>query len=115
MKTHDGICYIDKEIEYRKYLKECCMRFGYTLDSLRCILYLLKMIDSQTENLDGLINRIKHLYHITLQSKDIKERMTLSTFHSAKGLEFENVYIRDLIEGDFLYANSISSFSKGKI
>ncbi|HHV38541.1 MAG TPA: ATP-dependent helicase [Tepidimicrobium sp.] len=115
MNPHKGIRYIDDKLEYGKYLKECCMRFGYTLDSLRNILYLLKMIAAQTKTLSEFIERIEELEHVTHQSKKLKDGVNLSTIHSAKGLEFKDVYMIDLIEGDFPYTNSIADFNKGNI
>ena len=115
MDPHKGIHYIDEKLKYGDYLRESCMKFGHTLDSLKDILYFLKMISSKTKDLNELIGRIKYLKYLTLQSKNIKNGVNLSTIHSAKGLEFKNVYIIDLIEGDFPNANSIDDYDKGNI
>ncbi|NLJ77761.1 MAG: ATP-dependent helicase, partial [Tissierellia bacterium] len=115
MKPYKAIHYIDDRLEYGGYLKECCMRFGHTLDSLRNILYILRMISSQTETLNELVVRIEHLKHISHEAKKTKTGVNLSTIHSAKGLEFQDVYMIDLIEGDFPYSTSISDFEKGDI
>lgn len=41
--------------------------------------------------------------------------INLSTIHSAKGLEFDRVYIIDLVDGDFPSTNSIENYNKGDI
>ena len=115
MKPYDGIIFIEKELEYTDYLRESCMKFGHTLDSLKTILYYLKIIASNVENLIEFRGRLKFLEYLSAQSKNNMNAITLSTIHSAKGLEFENVYIIDLIEGDFPNATSIDEFNKGNI
>ena len=115
MKPYDGIIFIEKELEYTDYLRESCMKFGHTLDSLKTILYYLKIIASNVENLIEFRGRLKFLEYLSAQSKNNMNAITLSTIHSAKGLEFENVYMIDLIEGDFPNATSIDEFNKGNI
>ena len=111
----EGICYIEKNLEYEDYLRESCMKFGHTLDFLKSILHFMKIIASKTKDLNEFVGRLKYLEYLCTQSKNIKSGITLSTIHSAKGLEFENVYIIDLIEGDFPNTNSIDEFQKGNI
>lgn len=115
MKPYDGIIFIEKELEYTDYLRESCMKFGHTLDSLKTILYYLKIIASNVENLIEFRGRLKFLEYLSAQSKNNMNAITLSTIHSAKGLEFENVYMIDLIEGDLPNVTSIDEFNKGNI
>ena len=115
IKPYDGICYIEKNLEYEDYLRESCMKLGHTLDSLKSILHFMKIIASKSKDLNAFVGRLKYLEYLCIQSKNIKNGITLSTIHSAKGLEFENVYIIDLIEGDFPNTNSIDEFQKGYI
>ena len=115
MKPYDGILFIEKKLKYEDYLRESCMTFGHTLDSLKTILFYLKIIAKEKENLDEFISRLKYLEYLTIQSKYNKNVLTLSTIHSAKGLEFEDVYIIDLIDGDFPNTTSIDEFNKGNL
>lgn len=115
MRPYEGICHIEENIGYEEYLRENCMKFGHTLDSLKTILHYMKIISSQTKDLNGLIGRLKYLEYLTTQSNKIKKGITLSTIHSAKGLEFDKVYILDLIEGDFPTTTSIDLFNRGKV
>ena len=112
---YDGISYIEKNLKYEDYLRESCMKFGHTLDSLKTILFYLKIIAKKTKNIDEFRTRLKYLEYLMRQSKKNNNAITLSTIHSAKGLEFENVYIIDLIEGDFPNTTSIDEFNKGNI
>ncbi|GFN35551.1 ATP-dependent helicase [Tepidimicrobium xylanilyticum] len=115
MNPYEGISFIEKSLGYGDYLKESHMRFGYTMDSLKTILNYLRMIASNTEGLKKFFTRLKYLEYLCNQSKNTKEGITLSTIHSAKGLEFNRVYIIDLIDGDFPTSSSIDAFKKGNI
>lgn len=114
LKPKDAISFIEYNLEYEKYLKENCMKFGYTYDTLKTTVYYLKLIAGKSESLNDLLNRLKHLEYLCRNSKNIKNAVTLSTVHSAKGLEFDRVYMIDLIDGDFPSVTSIESSEKGK-
>lgn len=114
MKPQDAINFIEYDLEYDKYLKENSMKFGYTYDNLKAILFYLKLIASNTENLDTFINRLNYLQNLCKNSRNVKNAVTLSTVHSAKGLEFDRVYIIDLVDGDFPSITSIENAEKGK-
>ncbi|QQY80222.1 DNA helicase-2/ATP-dependent DNA helicase PcrA [Keratinibaculum paraultunense] len=111
----EGISYIEKNLKYKDYLKESCIKSKYTIDTLMTMLYFLKIIASKVKNLNELTGRIRYLEYITNKSTENKDGITLSTVHSAKGLEFERVYIVDLIDGDFPSTTSIDNFLKGNI
>ena len=115
LKPFDAISYIEYNLEYEKYLKENSIKFGYTFDSLKTILYYLKQIAKETDDLEGLIYRLKYLESLCLNSRDVKEGLTLSTIHSAKGLEFDRVYIVDLVDGHFPSSSSIDLHQKDMI
>ncbi|WP_353092848.1 ATP-dependent helicase [Tissierella praeacuta] len=114
MNPTNAIDFIEHELEYEKYLKENSMKFGYTYDVLKTIMYYLKLIAKDSENLNELLSRLKYLEHLCRNSKNSKNAVTLSTIHSAKGLEFDRVYMIDLIDGDFPSASSIEASEKGK-
>ena len=66
---YDSILYIEKELKYEDYLRESCMKFGHTLDSLKTILFYLKIIAKK--NIDEF-GKIKILRIFNRQSKIIK-------------------------------------------
>ncbi len=111
----DSIEYIEYNLEYEKYLKENSIKFGYTYDSLKTIIYYLKLIAKETESLDELIDRLEYLESLCLNSRDVRDGITLSTIHSAKGLEFDRVYIIDLVDGHFPSSSSIDLHQKDMI
>lgn len=113
MKPYEGILYIEKNIGYEDYLRENSIKFGLTFNSLKNILTYLKIIAKPLGEIDELIDRLKYLNYIIYNSKKVKNGITLSTIHSAKGLEFTKVYIIDLIDGYFPTTNSIDEFKKG--
>ncbi|WP_229768541.1 ATP-dependent helicase [Tissierella pigra] len=110
----EAIRFIEYDLEYERYLKENSMRFGYTYDSLKTILYYLKLIANNTENLNELLNRLRYLDNLCRSSPNTKNSVTLSTVHSAKGLEFDRVYMIDLVDGDFPSSSSVDASEKGK-
>ncbi len=114
MRPEKAIDFIEYNLEYERYLKENSMKFGHTYDGLKTTLYYLKLIAQDTGNLDELISRLKHLENLCLNSRNLKDGITLSTVHSAKGLEFDRVYIIDLVDGSFPTSSSIEQFNKGK-
>lgn len=113
LKPVDAIEFIEKDLKYERYLKENSITFGYTYDSLKTILFDLKLIAQNTDDINEFLGRLKYLDYLISQSAKERNGVTLSTIHSAKGLEFKNVYIVDLIDGDFPTSNSIEDFDKG--
>ncbi len=114
MSPSDAINFIEYDLEYERYLKENSMKFGYTYDTLKTTIYYLKIIASNTDSLNELLSRLKYLEYLCKNSKYAKDGVTLSTVHSAKGLEFDRVYMIDLVDGDFPSISSIEAAEKGK-
>ncbi|MGO1468656.1 MAG: ATP-dependent helicase [Tissierella sp.] len=115
LNVKDAIDYIESNLEYGSYLKDNSVKFGYVYDNLSTLLFYLKMISSSCESLDELLIKLDSLKKLCANSHNNKEGIRLSTIHGAKGLEFENVYIVDLIDGNFPSANSIDDFENGDI
>lgn len=113
LKPKEAIEYIECDMEYDDYLKENSAKNGLTYENLKIMLFYLKLIAKRTDNLNEFVGRLKHLQHLCRNSSDNKNAITLSTIHSAKGLEFDNVFIIDLIEGDFPTISSIEAMEKG--
>lgn len=111
----EAIKYIEYYLEYDVYLRENAIKFGYTYENLNSILFYLKLISEECEDLNDLIGRLKHIQYLCSNSSNNKDTITLSTIHSAKGLEFENVYMIDLVDGEFPNSLSIESFNKGEL
>lgn len=114
MAPAEAIGFIEHTLEYEKYLKENSMKFGYAYDVLKTTLYYLKTIANNTNTLNELLDRLRYLENLCKNSRSNKNAVTLSTVHSAKGLEFDRVYMIDLVDGDFPSASSIDAAERGK-
>lgn len=101
MKPKDAIKYIEDTLEYGEYLKENSKKYGMTYDTLKTMLFYLELIAKGNDNLSEFIGRLNHLQNLCSNSKTNNDAVVLSTVHSAKGLEFERVYMIDLTEGEF--------------
>ncbi|MBP3965802.1 ATP-dependent helicase [Paenibacillus lignilyticus] len=89
------------KLGYEKALEKMCERLGFRKENLIGILNTLEDIAIGLETLEDFANRLKYLEAVMKASKRNKSAnaVTFSTLHSAKGLEFERVYIIDLIDG----------------
>lgn len=101
---------IRKDLGYEDSLEYISEHNGYNKDALFDILNTLEIIAESTNSMVEFANRLKELETLMRNSKFNKNKnvVTFSTFHSSKGLEFETVYMIDLIDG------IIPSKSKGK-
>ncbi|WP_134702943.1 ATP-dependent helicase [Ammoniphilus sp. YIM 78166] len=97
----EAIQVIRKRLGYEKALEKMCERLGFRKEYLIGILNTLEEIANGLESLEEFARRLRHLESVLKSSKSRKGQnvVTCSTFHSAKGLEFERVYMIDLIDG----------------
>ena len=66
------------------------------------VLEILEEIGSYCKNISEFINKINNLQDVIKNSSENKNaKITLSTIHSAKGLEYDYVYLIDNIDGEF--------------
>jgi DNA helicase-2/ATP-dependent DNA helicase PcrA len=92
---------IRDRLGYEKALEKMCERFGFKKEYLIGILNTLEEIADTLETMEAFASRLKHLESVLKTAKSRKGQNTVmfSTFHSSKGLEFERVYMIDLIDG----------------
>lgn len=92
--------YIRVDFGYEKVLKNMADQFGFNLDSLMDVLNVLEMIAEHTPTMRDFAARLKELEALAKSSYVKKPgAITLSTLHSSKGLEFDEVFIIDVIDG----------------
>jgi len=78
-----------------------CERLGFRKEYLVGILNTLEEIAEPLDTMEEFAKRLKYLEKCMKESRfnNNGNAVTLSTFHSSKGLEFTCVYMVDLIEG----------------
>lgn len=101
MPPKQAIAVIRVRLGYEKALEKMCERLGFRKDYLVGILNTLEEIADGLETMEDFAARLKYLETLLRTAKGRRggNAVTFSTFHSAKGLEFDNVYMVDLIDG----------------
>ncbi|TMV45795.1 ATP-dependent helicase [Paenibacillus mesophilus] len=102
---------------YEKALEKLCERLGFRKEYLIGIVNTLEEIAEGLDTLEQFAARLKDLEASMRESKRNRNgnAVTLSTLHSAKGLEFERVYMVDLIEGILPSNDDAKKFESGDI
>lgn len=95
MAPKRAIEYIEKELNYKDYLKEYAKKFNYSIDTIDVMLSTLKVICSDLSSIRELKPKLSSLQFEIIKSKKNKgtNAITLTTAHSSKGLEWDEVFI----------------------
>ncbi|WP_273225151.1 ATP-dependent helicase [Geosporobacter ferrireducens] len=110
----EALLFIENHLNYNNYLQTNSKRLKYSYDTLQIILSNLKRIANHTNSFIEFLERLHQLPRLMEASKKQKQNSVfLSTIHSAKGLEFDHVYIIDLIDGQFPTASSSADHEAG--
>lgn len=96
----EAINFIKYELNYEDYMINYCDKFKINIDNIRTILSMLTMVLSSCPSIEDVESKLTYLKKEMERSKykGKSNAVTLSTMHSSKGLEFDTVYIIDLIE-----------------
>ena len=106
MKPLDALRSIETKLGYTSILKGLTKQ-GYSFETLMQKLNTLKNIAAKTFDNKSFLERIGKLQEI-METYGINEsKVTLSTVHSSKGLEFDIVILIDAIDGQFPSSESI--------
>ncbi|QUW23200.1 ATP-dependent helicase [Sporosarcina sp. Marseille-Q4063] len=92
---------IRNDLGYEAALKSRAEKFGFRFDSLLSILDTLEGIAAPLRTMVDFANQLKELETAVQNAKfnPPENAVTLSTFHSSKGLEFRRVFMIDLVKG----------------
>ena len=101
MRPERVIQLIRNDLGYEAALKSRAEKFGFRFDSLLAFSIRLKELPHSLRTMVEFANRLKELEQAVQNAKfnPPENAVTLSTFHSAKGLEFRRVFMIDLLKG----------------
>lgn len=100
-EPYEAIQTIRQDLGYDKSLQNTAEHLRMNEENLFDILNTLEQIAKELPSLETFAYRLKDIEQLMRTSKKYKGQdvITLSTLHSAKGLEYDRVYMIDLIEG----------------
>ncbi|MBM7579274.1 ATP-dependent helicase [Jeotgalibacillus terrae] len=106
---------IREQAGYDRALEKMSENLGFSLEYLHDVLSTLEQIARKETGMVAFANRLKQLESLLKTSKFNKHEnaVTLSTFHSSKGLEFKKVYMLDLIADIIPSKNDKTEQDKG--
>lgn len=109
MKMEDKIDCILYEIGYGDYLDNFndFSNLNYNL-----IFDLIKYLSKDLKTFDEFIEKLDNLKELLKNASSSKSNISISTIHSAKGLEYDDVFIIDLIDGEFPQKSVLNSFDE---
>ena len=109
MKMEDKIDCILYELGYGDYLDNFndFSNLNYNL-----IFDLIKYLSKDLKTFDEFIKKLDTLKELLKNSSSSNSNISISTIHSAKGLEYDNVFIIDLIDGEFPQKSILNSFDE---
>ncbi|MDI4643936.1 ATP-dependent helicase [Cohnella hashimotonis] len=116
MNARQAIRTIRYNLGYERAIERLCERFGFRQEMLLGVLNTLEDIADGLDSMTDFAERLKYLETLLRSAKSRSrdpEAVTLSTFHSAKGLEFDRVYMIDLAEGVIPSNEDIKKYDKG--
>ncbi|WP_420819715.1 ATP-dependent helicase [Paenibacillus faecis] len=116
MPPLQAIRVIRERLGYEKALDKMCEWMGFRKEFLIGILNTLEEIAETLETMEDFARRLKVLESALTSSKKRRgeHAVTLSTFHSAKGLEFEKVFMIDLVDGVIPSSEDIKKHAVGE-
>lgn len=109
-----AIQFIITELGYLEYLREYSNRFKQSLDDL---LEITEEFKSASGEFNSIINFLVHIENVEQGLKDNKNRklqdgVILSTIHGVKGMEFNNVYIVDIVNELIPHKNNLEDIEE---
>ena len=88
-------------MEYYEYLKEFSRKGSNSIISINRIIDTIMSISEGVKTILDFQSKINKLIQTQKKHSFKSENLTFSTIHGSKGLEFDNVYIIDLINKEF--------------
>lgn len=104
LKPKEAIIGLLECVSYYDTIEYAARTQGYKVEYLNGIIDTLISIAEGQTTISGFLTRLASLRSILNEAKsptNVHNRLTLSTVHSSKGLEFDRVILIDMIEGEF--------------
>lgn len=113
--TKFAIDYICNDFGYFEHLEQMSENLGFSLDSLKERIFILKELSCSCEDIYDFEDKLYEFKDTLDNAKSNygKNAVVLTTCHSSKGLEWENVYMVDLNEGVFPSYKAIANAKEG--
>ncbi|ODA41684.1 putative ATP-dependent DNA helicase YjcD [Desulfosporosinus sp. BG] len=111
-----AIRFIRNQLAYDKAIEQICDSLGFSEEYIGSLLDLLISIAQNESTIVDFANRLAYLEEQMMSSYKNRHSnaVTLSTIHSAKGLEWEQVYLVDLVEGVIPEREAIKADQSGQ-
>jgi len=107
-KGEEIITFIEQELGYGHFLERKSDHSGASMENGKGILDTVRALTEDLDNIHGFDGVMEEFKGILEQGKrNFGKGVTLSTVHSAKGLEFQKVYVMDLMDDVFPSAGSL--------
>ena len=74
--------------------------------------FVWKRVGRTLEKIQFIVNAKGNLKELLKNASSSKSNISISTIHSSKGLEYDNVFIIDLIDGEFPQKSILNSFDE---
>jgi DNA helicase-2/ATP-dependent DNA helicase PcrA len=112
MSLQSAIQYIITDLMYHDYIKEYSQKYKIQISELEEILEEYKEAASSYNSIISFLAHIDQYgeeLQKSLQQSEEEDRVTLSTIHGVKGMEFKNVFIVNCVEEVIPHINSVES------
>lgn len=98
-KPFYALNYIEENFNYFDYVKDYCDDTGLFYDYIYSLFGVLKVMSLKCRKITDYLERIEEVKEL-LEKPASGERLTISTIHSSKGLEYDCVMMLDMVNSE---------------
>lgn len=116
MQTSAALHYIENDFKYFESIREYCDATGISFEYVYRLFGILKTLAAEYSAIPIFLQRLEQLESCIADSASYKDnsRVTLSTIHSAKGLEYDCVIMVDVTEEEIPGRKAVDAVAKNK-